>query len=150
MTLEEKISLLTTKLQNTNVLRFIFKNTVSNVVQQLNEDQIDEHLQTISNYQTTLSYKIEDAMAFANTLMVEFTTENIVMGITADGMTGHVRKTLAEVIVCLLTGSLYDAILEVKAIPADKKDTKYLTNVRLTTFINKIEDYLLIPRTTVE
>jgi hypothetical protein len=149
MTKEEKALLLDEKLKTANVLRFAMRHTISSVCGSLTEEQIDDHLSSIATYQATVAYKIEDAMSFGNKIMIEFTTDNIMLGITADGMTGTVRKRLQEVIMCLLTGSLYDAIAEVKAIPLAHKDAKYLTNARLTLFINKIEDYLQIPHTVV-
>jgi hypothetical protein len=85
---------------------------------------------------------LANAKAFGENLMNEFTTENIMLGITADSMTGTVRKNMVEVIMALQTGSLYDAITEAKAIPADKKDAKYITDARLLAFVNKIETYL--------
>lgn len=148
MTFEQKVELLNEKLMISNVLRFALKNKIAAVTQYLQEEELDLHIAAINTYQATLSYKIEDAMNFANKLMVEFTTENIMMGITADGMTGPVRKALQEVIMCLITGSLYDAITEIRAIPLEKKDPKYLTDARLLVFINKIETYLQIPLST--
>lgn len=89
---------------------------------------------------------IADAMAFGANLISEFAAQNVMMGITQDGMTGTVRKNMSEVISALSTGSLYDAINEVRVLTQDKKDPKYITDVRLLQFINKIEDYLNIPR----
>lgn len=145
MTLEEKIDLLEEKMQNINVLRFVMKSKVTEIVALLTEEQIDAHLATIDTYQASLAFKIEDAMNFANKLMIQFTTENIIMGITQDCMTGTVRKNLSEVIMCLITGSLYDAIHEIKLLPPEKKDPKYLTDARLLKFVNEIETYLEIP-----
>lgn len=85
---------------------------------------------------------------FGNELISEFAAENVMMGITQDGMTGTVRKHMSEVVSALNTGSLYDAIIEAKAIPAEHKDGKYITNARLLTFINKLETYLGITLTT--
>jgi hypothetical protein len=92
----------------------------------------------LSNVQSALS----SAKAFGEALMSEFTVENIMLGITADNMTGTVRKNMAEVIMALQTGSLYDAIVEAKAIPAEDKDAKYITDARLLSFVNKIETKL--------
>lgn len=93
----------------------------------------------------TIARALDAAIAFGNEIMKEFTRENIKMGITADSMTGTVRKNMSEVIVALTTGSLYDAITEAKAIPAEDKDVKYITDVRLLSFVNKIEAYLGAP-----
>jgi hypothetical protein len=95
-----------------------------------------------------ISNKLNDAVNFGADIIREFTKENIIMGITADNMTGVVRKAMSEVIIALQTGSLYDAIIEAKAIPADKKDVKYITNARLLSFINKIETKLNITLST--
>jgi hypothetical protein len=95
-----------------------------------------------------ISNKLNDAVNFGADIIREFTKENIVMGITTDNMTGVVRKAMSEVIIALQTGSLYDAIIEAKAIPADKKDAKYITDARLLSFINKIETKLNITLST--
>jgi len=88
---------------------------------------------------------IYQAQQFGQILVAEFAAENVLMGITQEGMTGTVRKNMREVIDALSTGSLYDAIDEARLIPSDKKDLKYITNARLLQFINKIETYLNIP-----
>lgn len=88
---------------------------------------------------------IADAINFGNQLISEFAAQNVLMGITQEGMTGTVRKNMSEVVNALSTGSLYDAIAEAKAIPSDKKDSKYITDARLLEFVNKIEAYLNIP-----
>lgn len=82
------------------------------------------------------------AKAFGNSVIEDFTLENMALGITVDGMTGDVRKATVEVMSALSTGSLYDAIDEIRAIPAEKKDPKYITDARLLAAINKIETFL--------
>lgn len=88
------------------------------------------------------------ARTFGNQLIDDFAAENILLGITQANMTNSVRKTLSEVTACLMTGSLYDAMLEARAIPNDKKDATFITNARLLAFINKIEIYLNLPLST--
>jgi hypothetical protein len=88
---------------------------------------------------------IQNAMNYGQQVMKEFAGENVLLGITQDGMTGTVRKNMSEVILALTTGSLYDAIDEARAIPEIQKDVKYITNARLLAFINKIESYLGVP-----
>lgn len=149
MTKEEKAAQLCEEIKDANVLRYLIRSMFPAIAGVIPEETLDMHLSMITAYKGTLEFKIEDAMNFGSKIMVQFTTQNILMGITQDGMTSTVRKALSEVIICLNTGSLYDAISEVKALPASKKDAKYLTNARLTTFINQIEDYLQIPHTTV-
>lgn len=91
---------------------------------------------------------LESAKSFGDALMNQFTVENIMLGITQDNMTSTVRKAMVEVISALTTGSLYDAIQEMRAIPSDKKDAKYITNARLVVNVNKIETYLGKPVST--
>lgn len=85
---------------------------------------------------------VRAAIAFGNELIVEFSTENIMLGITQDGMTKQVRQNMSEVISALITGSLYDAIDEVDAIPESAKDGKYITDERLQQYKAKIQEYL--------
>lgn len=91
---------------------------------------------------------LSSAKSFGESLMNEFTVENITLGITADAMTGTVRKNMSEVIMALQTGSLYDAIVEAKLIPTIQKDAKYITDARLLSFVNKIETKLGITLST--
>lgn len=91
---------------------------------------------------------LSDAMTFGRNMIVEFGAENMRMNITKLGMTNKVRKVLSEVMSALMAGSLYDAITEVKKIQASDKDGVFITDTRLLLFINKIEDYLQIPRST--
>lgn len=91
---------------------------------------------------------IKNAMVFGQALVVQFAAENVSMGITQDNMTTIVRNNLSGVTGALSTGSLYDAIAEIKAIPDTSKDAKYITNDRLLAFCNKIETYLQIPLST--
>lgn len=142
MTKQEKEQLLCQKVQKANVLRFLIRSMFPEIVMNLPEEQLDMHLSLISSYEQTPECIIENAISFGNALVVEFTTENVLMGITQDGMTSQVRKALDEVRSCLSSGSLYDAMHEIRQIPAEKKDIKYLTDTRLLSFLNKIETYL--------
>jgi hypothetical protein len=114
------------------------------------KEQLDTLVQNHSPINMTEIVKntVKNATSFGSELMIDFATENVLMGIAQDGMTSTVRKNMEQVILALTTGSLYDAITEAKSIPSEKKDYKYITDVRLLNFINKIEDYLGIPRST--
>lgn len=113
-------------------------------------DEIITQIESITppnaSAQSQVQMIISNAINFGNKLIVEFATENVIMGITQDNMTKIVRQRMSEVINALQTGSLYDAINEAKAIPDTFKDGKYITNTRLLQFINKIETYLNLPR----
>jgi len=82
---------------------------------------------------------VAGAIAFGNALMIEFAAQNVGMGITQDSKTADVRRAMANVLNALQTGSLYDAIAEARAIAAEDKDDKYITDERLLAFVNKIE-----------
>jgi uncharacterized protein with gpF-like domain len=114
------------------------------------EEQVDEVRDIVESHDPVrpsdiVKTIIENAMQFGNTLVVQFATENVLLGITQAGMTGPVRKIMAESIMALQTGSLYDAITELRAIPAESKDPVFITDARLLSAINKIELYLGIP-----
>lgn len=87
----------------------------------------------------------DNAVNFGKGLLKEFTVQNIMMGITADNMTGTVLDSMTSVIVAINNASLKDAIVKAKSIPEEAKDGKYITDARLLSFINKIETYLGIP-----
>lgn len=82
------------------------------------------------------------AIGFGQGLVTEFAAENVILGITADNMTGAVLTKMQGVLVAVQSGSLYEAITRAKAIPAEDKDVKYITDARLLAFVNKIETFL--------
>lgn len=95
-----------------------------------------------------VEFAIANAVAFGQHLMIKFAADNVMLGITQAGMTATVRTVMAASIQCLQTGSLYDAIAQVKAIPAESKDATFITDARLLAFVNLVEDYLGILRST--
>lgn len=88
------------------------------------------------------------AVAFGQQMLVRFAAENVRLGITQAGKTRQVRETLGDVVLCLLTGSLYDAMALVRAVPAEKKDDVFITDARLLSFINEIEAFLGMRKST--
>lgn len=88
---------------------------------------------------------VDQAMNFGNELMLDFTAENVRLGITQAGMTRVVRERTTEVRDCLYTGSLYDAIGAIKSVPEEHKDPVFITNARLLSVLNRIEAYLKLP-----
>lgn len=99
-------------------------------------------------FQYVLDTVIRPARAFGQNLIDEFVAENVLLGITQVGLTSHVRKTMREVQDAVSSGSLYDAIVEIKSIPTEAKDPVFLSDARILKFINKIEAYLRIPLST--
>jgi len=95
-----------------------------------------------ANAEKALKQAVQNAISFGNQLLVDFAAENISLGITQDGMTKTVRQAMSEVMSAISTGSLYDAIEEIDAIPAEAKDAKYITNERLAQYKQRILDYL--------
>lgn len=91
---------------------------------------------------------INDALVFGNTIKKDFVAENVMLGITQRGLTGHVRKTMREVKDAIESGSLYDAITEIKMLNPSDFDNAILTPARILVFRNKIETYLHVPLAT--
>lgn len=88
---------------------------------------------------------VESSIQFGHKILTEFAAENIALGITSDNMTKTVRQRTNQVVEALQTGSLIDAIDEIRSIPEESKDPKFITNSRLLSFINKIEQHLEMP-----
>ena len=113
-------------------------------ISQGNEAEEDSNITEIDQIKKT----VRSAISFGNKIIVEFAAENIQLGITQLGMTKSVRQTMAGVASALQTGSLYDAIDEVREIPDSKKDGKFISNKRLLKYVNKIEEFLGIEKST--
>lgn len=116
--------------------------TVNDGVAEFAEDSTAKAAAASADASTYVEGVIQRARSEGDRLINKFAAENVMLGITADGKTGQVRKALSEVMSALQSGSLKDAIEEVRAIPAPKKDAKYITDVRLLSFINQLETYL--------
>jgi hypothetical protein len=95
-----------------------------------------------------VEFAVFNARVFGSNLVEKFSAQNIMLGITQLGKTADVRRALADVISCLDTGSLYDAMDQVRAIPAESKDPIFVTDARMLEFINSIETYLGLPKSS--
>jgi hypothetical protein len=78
--------------------------------------------------------------------MVEFASENVMMGITQAGKTKEVANYLTDVARHIQTGSLYEVIneidrLKIEGLPQDL--SPFITETRLDRFKQKILDYLM-------
>jgi len=91
---------------------------------------------------------IQNAIEFGVNLVIEFATENVILGITQSGMTSTVRANMSEVLSAIQTGSLYDARTALLNLPEENKDATFITDARILIFVNKIETYLGLPLTT--
>lgn len=96
----------------------------------------------------TVEGAITAAKEFGSKLVLEFSAENILLGITQAGMTGEVIQKLTGVLGAIQTGSLYEAINLLKAVPPEDYDATFITTSRLLSFCNKIEAYLGLPLST--
>lgn len=89
--------------------------------------------------------KIDDAQKFGNQLLIEFATENVLMGITQSGKTAAVTNYLHKLSHYVMTGSLCAALGEFDVIIADtNKDSlaPFITNDRMAVYRAKIASYL--------
>lgn len=115
---------------------------VNSGVATFEEDSVAKAAAAAADAKLYVEGVIAKARAFGDQLINQFAAENVMLGITADNMTSTVRKNLSEVMSAIQSGSLRDAMAEVRAIPSGDKDVKYITDARLLQFINKIEAYL--------
>jgi hypothetical protein len=67
---------------------------------------------------------VASAIAFGQTVIVQAAARNISMGITQLGMTASVMAYTDDLLTCLLTGSLYQAITEIAIMIADTSSAK--------------------------
>ena len=102
----------------------------------------------VAKVQLSVEDVVTSATKFGQGLIVSFAAENVLLGITQAGMTTQVRTVTADAVDALSTGSLRDAITAARAIPETSYDSTFVTAARLLAFINKIEDYLGLPRST--
>ena len=125
-------------------------------------DHYEEHLATDSAaaHITTLPPKtpeelakaaIIEAMEFGSEMMLNFSKENVLLGISQAGKTKPVLDFLLEVKTAMDTGSLYAAIAEIDSLisaglPAELEP--FITEDRLTTFKRNIQAYLKIESET--
>lgn len=109
--------------------------TLEEVVQGHQVQSVDEYIYN----------SVTEAKRFGLELENGFIIENVKLGITQLNLTNHVRKTLREVRDAISTGSLKDAITELRAINPAALDSTILTSARLLAFRNKIEAWLEVP-----
>jgi hypothetical protein len=88
------------------------------------------------------------AISFGQKMMAQFAGQNLQLGITAAGKTKTVRQAMQEVTNCLLTGSLIEAISEIKALPQASYDSTFITAARLLAACNQLETFCGLPLST--
>jgi hypothetical protein len=95
--------------------------------------------------EAVVKQSIINAINFGQNLIVEFATENVLMGITQAGKTKEVSDYLIDVMRYLQSGSLYGVINEVdrllaEGVPSDL--SPFITPNRLSQFKSRIVHYL--------
>lgn len=97
-----------------------------------------------------ISGKINDAMLFGQSLILNAAVENVEMGITQVGKTKDVADYCTNIQQYLQSGSMYAALTEINAlinagVPSNL--SPFITADRLNSYKNKIQTYLGIPLT---
>lgn len=91
----------------------------------------------ISNMEKAVQQKVTAAMQFGQQFMIEFATENIMLGFTTEQILrmllkyGHIQSMM-------LSGSLYTALEAIEKIPADD----LISQSRKDKYIKKIKGFL--------
>lgn len=94
---------------------------------------------------------IKAAKAFGDELAEDFSSENVMMGITQEGMTGYALKKGGFLLTALSSGSLYEAYQCVTGVCLDgvtpypdaiAPDDKYFSPERLQRFAARLAGYL--------
>jgi hypothetical protein len=88
---------------------------------------------------------VSNAITFGHNLIVDFASENVLMGITQAGKTKDVADYLADLMRYAQTGSLYEVINEVDrliatGLPVDLEP--FITQARMEAFKQQVVDYL--------
>lgn len=89
---------------------------------------------------------VQPARTFGETLLDEFSAENLLLGIVESGLKRSVRILLHDVVECIKLGDLTGAIEEARLIPSANYDPVFVNADRLLVYVNKIEDYLGMER----
>jgi hypothetical protein len=102
--------------------------------------------------QELISASISAASSFGNKLATDFVVENVQMGITQAGKSGAMIDYLHELVHCILSGSLHQAVSVIDGYIADSSPEKeylqpFVSNERLIVYKHKIQDYLGVPHT---
>jgi len=88
---------------------------------------------------------VSDAMKFGEELIVEFASENVLLGITQAGKTKDVSDYLQNLDRYLRSGSLYEAKNEIQSLISNGLDVNlepFINEERLSDFSSKIDSYL--------
>lgn len=101
----------------------------------LNQDELYQNVKSV----------IEGAMRFGNQMIIEYASENVLMGITQAGKTKAVADYLSDVVRYMQTGSLYEVIHEIDRLKSEgipSNLSPFVTDERLEQFKQKVVNYL--------
>jgi hypothetical protein len=88
--------------------------------------------------------KIEKAKILFERIATEFSTENVLMGITQAGKTKLIADTLKDVFYYGQTGSLYECLAAIDAIVITPEMSPFLTEDRRAILRQRVLDVLLL------
>ena len=90
-----------------------------------------------SNTEKAVQQKVTAAMQFGQQFMIEFATENIILGFTTDQILRMLIK-YGHIQAMMLSGSLYTALDAIQSIPPDD----LISQVRKEKYVKKIKAFL--------
>jgi hypothetical protein len=97
---------------------------------------------TLNATKAAVAAQVSAARVFGNQQVDQFETENVMLGITADGKTEAILDLMGPVMTAMQSGSLTVAISRMKAIPTASYDSKYVTAVRILSYVNALESFM--------
>lgn len=107
--------------------------------------QQTETTPTLEENKDFVKTMVKSAINFGSTLVTDFATENVMLGITQAGKTKLIADTCQTAFYYLSTGSLYEARAEMLNLTPTEEMSPFLTHARRIAFVNKIEQYLGLP-----
>lgn len=86
--------------------------------------------------------EVTEHQTFGVQLVAAIRAENIFLGLTDVATSITIRSRLMSIGAALVAGALYDAIYLAKNFNPANKDAVYITDERLLSIVNRIEEYL--------
>ena len=106
---------------------------------------LENHAKQFYDTKDYVKSSVGSAIEFGQQVLVEFGTENVLLGIQQYNETNRVRRVMAQVSSAISSGALTDAIYETRQIPVEERDAIFLSAARLLKYVNLIETYLGVP-----
>lgn len=138
-----------------NIPNFVGVTVSENITIHFNIAPSEENLIEVSNIinshvnsediKLIIKKRIENSILFANDLLVNFATENVLLGITQSGKTKEVADYLTNLLRYGQSGSLYEVVNELDFLISSPPPTElapFITIERLTSLKNKTLEFL--------